>query len=123
VAAVATGLDPGHLRHLLGVRQGELEVLDLVPVMGERLRHHRLLVLAGDGGVALGAHLVGFEVVVRTGAEGGVARRPGGVGDDECQCHDSQHGQKTLFHGVLLAAPRYAFTDAEVNLNVCRKAQ
>ena len=75
VAADAAGLDAGHLCHLLGVRQRQAEVLDLVPVVGVALRHHRLLVLAGDVDVAHRAVIGRLEVVVSVGAERGVAGR------------------------------------------------
>jgi len=108
VAAVTSGLDARDLLHFLGVGEGEVEVLDLVPVVGEALRHHRLVVLAGDQGVALGAHLVGLEIIIGPGAEGGIARRPGGVSNDQGQSYDSHHSQETHLHGILLASPRYA---------------
>ena len=70
MAAVAAGFDTGHLLDLLRVRKRELEVLDLVPVVGVGLGHHRLRVLAGDVHVALGAPL---------GPGRGGAARPGQV--------------------------------------------
>ena len=83
VAAVAAGLDAGHLFHLFGVGQREIEVLDLVPVVGEALMHERLFVLASDGGVALAAGFVGLEVVVGVSAEGGISGGSGSIGDNQ----------------------------------------
>ena len=70
MAAVAAGLDAGDLGLLRGVRDRQLEVLDLVPVVREGLRHHRLLVLAGDVDVAGGARRRALELVVGLGAQG-----------------------------------------------------
>ena len=64
VAAVAAGLDLGHLGILVRLGHGQLEVLDLVPVMGVGLGHHGRLPLGVDLLVALGAALGRLEQVV-----------------------------------------------------------
>jgi hypothetical protein len=74
VAAVASFLHARHLGLLERVGECQVEVLDLVPVVDEALRHQGLLVLAGQVHVAGRAVLGRFEIAVGVGAEQGQQR-------------------------------------------------
>ncbi|MCK7522352.1 MAG: hypothetical protein MZV64_34070 [Ignavibacteriales bacterium] len=106
MAAVAAGLDPGHHAVLLGVGHGQLEILDLVPVVGVGLGHHGLLPLPVDVGVAgRAAELRRLVVGVLARPERGVAglgRLGRGQAEEQDDGEDENDGQRGSSHGDLL---------------------
>ena len=106
VAAVAAGLDPGHDAVLLRVGHGQLEILDLVPVVRVGLGHHGLLPLPVDIGVAgRAAELRRLVVGVLARAERGVAglgRLGRGQAEEQDDGADENDGERGSFHGDLL---------------------
>ncbi len=104
VAPVAAGLDARNDRVLLRVAHRELEVLDLVPVVGVGLAHHGLGPLLVDVVVAAGADDRLLVVVVAARAEGGVTRGARGRDGQQQRCKDGwDHGALSL--GVLVGSP------------------
>ena len=83
---------------------GQLEVLDLVPVMGVGLGHHGLLPLLVDVGVAgRAAELRRLVVVVLARPERGVAglgRLGGGQAEEDDDGENENDGHRGSSHGA-----------------------
>ncbi len=97
VALNTAGLDLGHLRIQARVRERELEVLRLVPLVGERLGHRRLPPLLVHGSVASAAVLRGMEVRVAGRALLGRLLARAGRGGRR-QCGQGKSGDPAHYH-------------------------